>query len=66
MGLRAQKSSEKDKRNKKQFLFLFLRSPPRLKTPLFRNGYYGGLKTKTYRRNGLRRTCYSLLLVTVH
>jgi len=34
MGLRAQKSSEKDKRNKKQFLFLFLRSPPRLKTLL--------------------------------
>ena len=60
--MRAQKSSEKDKRNKKQFLFLFLRSPPRLKTLLFRNGYYGGLKTKTYRRNGLRRTCYSSLL----
>jgi hypothetical protein len=45
-GLRAQKSSEKDKRNKKQFLFLFLRSPPRLKARLLGRGYHGGQKNK--------------------
>ena len=59
MGLRAQKSSEKDKRNKKQFLFLFLRSPPRLKTLLFRNGYYGGLAGQKAARQNENPTAYA-------